>query len=663
MIELGGEISSDLQAAAGREWLETNGLGGFASSTIAGINTRRYHGLLVAAINPPTERMVLLSKLEETLILNDELFELSANNYPGAVHPQGYRYLTGFRLDPFPVFNYSLGKVQLTKTIAMVHGENTTVIKYELEGSRKDTEARLEIRPLIAVRDYHSLTHQNGSLNPDYSIVDGCIRLQPYAGLPELYLAHNADIVSPTGYWYLNFLYSQEQARGLDFEEDLFQPLLLNIPLSLSKPACLIASTSHQDSAQADALLARETRRRQQLFSVASGDFDLVSDLLRAADQFICSRGEGQTIIAGYHWFTDWGRDTMISLPGLSLATGRPEIARSIILEFAKYVDQGMLPNRFPDRGEEPEYNTVDATLWYFEAVRAYLQHTGDYGLVKGDFYCLLKDIIDWHVKGTRYGIKVDTDGMLNSGAEGVQLTWMDARVGDWVVTPRRGKPVEIQALWYNALRTMEGLATKCDDAVGKARYSSMAANARTSFNKRFWNEAAGCLFDVIEGEGADASIRPNQVLAISLVHSVLDSKRAKKVLQVVERELLTPVGLRSLAPSDPKYVGRYRGGPLERDGSYHQGTVWAWMTGPFISAYVKTYGRNEKTQRQVCAWLSGFQNHLREAGVGQISEIFDGDPPHTPNGCIAQAWSVAELLRAIVEDNLSERSFGNSSG
>ena len=656
MIDLDAQICSDFDQSTQREWLETNGLGGFASSTLSGINTRRYHGLLVAATDPPTGRMVLLSKLEETLVLDGERFELSANAYSGAVHPQGYQYLSAFRLDPFPVFTYDVGGVLLVKTIAMVHGENTTIVKWQLVGGKDGVSASLEIRPLIAFRDYHSLTHENPGLDPTYSAANGCMRLQPYAGLPELYLANNAAEIASTGEWYRRFQYSQEQARGLDFEEDLFQPMLLLFNLTPETPAYVIVSTSPKSTVSANKYLRNEKSRRQKLVETAPGGIELVPTLLRAADQFIVDRGDGQTIIAGYPWFTDWGRDTMIALPGLSLAAGRPEIARSIILEFAKYIDQGMLPNRFPDKEAEPEYNTLDATLWYFEAIRAYLQHTGDYELVSGSLYSRLQDIINWHVKGTRYGIRVDGDGLLNSGAEGVQLTWMDARVGDWVVTPRRGKPVEIQALWYNALQFMGELAAKFGDPCSEKLYASMAARAKSSFSDRFWNEDAGCLYDVIDGEIADASIRPNQVLAISLHHAILDSGRAGQVLKVVERDLMTPFGLRTLAPSDPRYISHYRGGPLERDGAYHQGTVWAWLMGPYITAYLKTFGRDMYMRRQVQAWLAGFELHLREAGVGQISEIFDGDPPHAPNGCIAQAWSVGELLRAIVQDVLPEQ-------
>ncbi len=374
-------------------------------------------------------------------------------------------------------------------------------------------------------------------------------------------------------------------------------------------------------------------------------------DLAAAADQYIVSRGDQKTVIAGYHWFSDWGRDTMIALPGLTLPTGKPEVARSILRTFAMHVDQGMLPNRFPDAGQTPEYNTVDATLWFLEAARAYLAYTGDLAFVRKLLYPVFADIIAWHVRGTRYGIKVDSSGLLSSGEAGVQLTWMDAKVGDWVVTPRRGKPVEIQALWYNALRIMEDLARKFGDEVAQKRYRSMATVASWSFNRLFWNVNTGCLYDVVNGAPPDPAIRPNQIFAVSLTHSMLSAERAKSVVEKVQEHLLTPYGLRSLAPTDPQYRGRYTGGPVERDGAYHQGTVWPWLLGPFVTAYVKVNGGTDVARRQASEWLASLKDHLADGGLGHISEIFDGDAPQRPCGCIAQAWSVAEILRALVED------------
>ena len=668
MIHFDQRVLQDLNSATSREWLETNGIGGFSSSTVIGLNTRRYHGLLTAATNPPVGRLVLLSKLEEALTIDGRRYELSTNQYPGVVHPQGFNHQIGFRLDPFPTFIYEIDGVQLTKSIFMVQGENTTVVQYEMKTSDKlqfvDSRSadssnegldkpkcigqiKLEIRPLIAFRDYHSTTHENGALNPNIETENGLVTCRPYSDLPQLQLAHDSADVDKTGFWYRNFQYTIEQDRGLDFAEDLFSPCAFIFDLTKRAEVSIIASTERRAAHNAEAYRHSEIERR---IHNDKRENQLINALSSAADQFIVARERGQTVIAGYHWFADWGRDTMIALPGLTLATGRTDVARSILREFANHVDQGMLPNRFPDAGETPEYNTVDATLWFFAAVRSFLKYTSDYDFVRTNLYAVLKDIIEWHVKGTRYQIHVDEDGLLYSGEPGVQLTWMDAKVGDWVVTPRHGKPVEIQALWYNALRVMEELAGKFKDVGATKLYADRANKALTSFNEKFWNEEAGCLFDVLNGETSDASIRPNQVIAVSLTNSMLSKERAASVIRIVGRELLTPRGLRTLSPGDPNYVGRYEGDPRRRDVAYHQGTVWPWLMGPYITAYIKTFGK--RTGRKfAAAWLEQFLEHLDEACLGQVSEIFDGDAPHAPRGCVAQAWSVSELLRVAVED------------
>ncbi|HYY69173.1 MAG TPA: amylo-alpha-1,6-glucosidase [Terriglobales bacterium] len=649
MISFGPETCRDLDAALSREWLETNGLGGFASSTIAGLNTRRYHGLLVAATQPPVGRVVLLSKLEETLIINGRSFDLSANQYPGVIHPQGYQYQTGFRLDPFPVFIYQVEGIEIEKSVFMVEGGNTTVVQYQLKTPRDSV--RLEVAPLIAFRDYHSTTHENVALDATVTSETGLVTTAPYSGLPRLYLAHDADAVHTGGGWYRNFEYRVEQERGLDYREDLFNPLIFRFELTARTDATIIASTERHDVREASRIRKNEVARRASVAALSPVKDDFVRSLVTAADQFIVARGQQKTVIAGYHWFSDWGRDTMIALPGLTLVTGRFDVARSILLEFSKHVDQGMLPNRFPDAGERPEYNTVDATLWYFEAIRAYVEYTGDYEFVRQNLYDVLNDIIAWHVRGTRHGIRVEDSGLLASGAPGLQLTWMDAKVGDWVVTPRHGKPVEIQALWYNALRVLEDFAARFGDSAAEKRYAEMAAAAHCSFNRLFWNENAGCLYDVVNGGPPVASIRPNQVLAVSLKHSMLSPERAAGVVRVVARELLTAFGLRTLSPRDPRYIGHYNGDQHARDSAYHQGTVWPWLFGPFLSAYIRVNGGTAEARLQAAEWLEPFRRHLHEAGLGQVSEILDGNPPYRPRGCIAQAWSVAELLRAAVEE------------
>ena len=650
MIDFGPDICHDLKMSLGREWLETNGLGGFASSTIVGLNTRRYHGLLVAATMAPVGRMVLLSKNEEIVVIDGQRYELSANQYPGAVHPQGYTYLRGFRLDPFPIATYALPGGEIEKCIFMVQGENTTVIQYRVNIPGKRIE--LELRPLIACRDFHNTTHENGALGAAVNVETGMCSVAPYPGVPRLFFANNAIETRPTGDWYRNFEYAVEKERGLDFREDLFQPMLMRFDFSRPSTATVIASVERHNAKEADGLREREIGRRRKLANAAPADDDFARALTTAADQYIVARGDGQTIIAGYPWFSDWGRDTMISLPGLTLLTGRFDAARRILEEFAGVVSEGMLPNCFPDAGQQPEYNTVDATLWYFEAIRAYYGYTGDAELVR-KLYPVLVDIVGWHLRGTRYGIKVDSSGLLSSGAAGVQLTWMDAKVADWVVTPRYGKPVEIQALWFNALRILEHFAELLGDAAAQKRYDGMAAVARWSFNRLFWNMEAGCLYDVVNGGPPDASIRPNQIFAVSLRHTMLSPDRAQQVVEVVQRELLTPYGLRTLSPCDPRYIGRYAGDPRSRDGAYHQGTVWPWLIGPFITAYVKVNGGSGTARAQAAEWLQPLRSHLSDAGLGQISEIFDGDPPHRPVGCFAQAWSVAEVLRTIAEDVL----------
>ena len=610
--------------------------------------------MLVAATKPPVGRLVLLSKLEETLLIDGQPFELSANRYPGAVHPQGFRYLKQFRLDPFPVFTYEVEGIEIEKSVFMIHAENSTVIHYELKKNNHPESPKnlqIEIRPLIAFREYHSTTHENQAINPEIEEHPGLATITPYQGLPSLHVAHNAVELRTTGDWYRNFEFEVEHERGLDFVEDLFNPLILCFDLRLRRQASIIASVEQRDVARVIEYRQAEITRRRSAAMSSPVDDDFAQSLAAAAEQYIVARGDQKTVIAGYHWFSDWGRDTMIALPGLTLPTGKHDVARSILRTFAKHVDQGMLPNRFPDAGETPEYNTVDATLWFFEAARAFLAYTGDVEFIRTELYPVLADIISWHARGTRYGIKVDPSGLLTSGETGVQLTWMDAKVGDWVVTPRRGKPVEIQALWYNALCTMEDFARKFGDEASQKRYRNMATVASWSFNRLFWNEKTGCLYDVTNGAPPDPSIRPNQIFAVSLTHSMLSPERAKSVVEKVQEHLLTPYGLRSLAPSDPQYRGRYSGGPAERDGTYHQGTVWPWLIGPFITAYVKVHGSNDSARRQAAEWLAPLKDHLADGGLGHISEIFDGDTPHRPAGCIAQAWSVAEIMRAWVED------------
>jgi predicted glycogen debranching enzyme len=655
MIRLNKEICGDLTSALRREWLETNGIGGFSNASITGANTRRYHGLLTAAAKPPVGRMVLLSKLEETLLVNQKRVDLGTNQYQGAIHPRGFELLTGFRLDPFPVFTFEVDGVQIEKSVFMTQASNTTVIEYHVLNAPRKSALRLEIRPLVAFREYHSLTHENSALDPTLLHQPGMISLCPYDGVPRMYLAHNASRVDNNRDWYRQFFYAFEAERGLDSSEDLFNPAILYFDISETEPASIIASTEPQRAANAQGFRTAEILRRKQILASLPTDDTFARQLALAGDQFIAKRGEGYTVMAGYPWFADWGRDTMIALPGLTLATGRAEIAKRILSEFAKHVDHGMLPNRFPDGSEAPEYNTVDATLWFFEAVRAYLACTADEKFVREELYNVLKDIIDWHMHGTRYNIHMLENGLLNAGEQGVQLTWMDAKIGGWVVTPRSGQPVEIQALWFNALKAMEELGTRFNDQESVKRFRSSSALVQSTFNRVFWNEAKDCLYDVVNGEIADASIRPNQIFAISLRYSMLPRDRAEKLLRVVERDLLTPYGLRTLNQQDPNYKGRYQGGPRQRDSAYHQGTVWPWLMGPYISAYLKVYGNNDATLRYARELLRPLEEHLSQGCLGQISEIYDGSAPQNARGCFAQAWSVGQIMQLLVEKVLQK--------
>ncbi len=647
MIIIDSTICTDFVAASSREWLETNGIGGFASGTISGANTRRYHGLFTPATEPPLGRIRMLSKLEEILIVGDAAYELSANQYPNKIHPQGFQYLRSFRLDPFPVWLFEVDGLEVEKKIFMVHGRNTTVCQWQIRKLRKrdPRPVSIEVRPLISFVDYHHLQHVEPTLVAGYETNDGEIEMRPFEDVPPMFFRHNATRVEKTGHWYRDFEYAIERERGFDFREDLFQPFTMTF--DAGSVASITISTEQSNDVGPAKLEKGEIRRRLALLTRSEAKDDLAKHLVLAADQFVVARGSGHTIIAGYPWFSDWGRDTMIALHGSTLAANRPDIAREILLEYSNHISDGMLPNRFPDAGGEAEYNTVDATLWYFEAVRAYVAHTRDRAFVRDHLYTKLVDIIASHLRGTRYRIHVDTDGLLYAGEPGAQLTWMDAKIGDVVITPRIGKAVEVQALWYNALCIMADLAETFADTEDLARYRAMAHLTKLSFNGVFWNEDDQCLYDVVDNGFRDDSIRPNQIFAVSLPYSMLDPERSKKVVDRVETDLLTPVGLRSLSPKDKRYVPVYIGSPFERDSGYHQGTVWAWLIGPFVDAFRKVYPDD---QGRAAELLAGFRLHLKEAGIGQISEIFDGEPPHTPRGCPAQAWSVAEVLRTLVD-------------
>ncbi|MBV8086689.1 MAG: glycogen debranching enzyme family protein [Chloroflexi bacterium] len=641
---------TDFEGLREQEWLCTNGLGGYASGTVAGANTRRYHGLLMAALAPPGGRTLLVANLEETLWFGAAAFELATNEYQdGTIHPEGYRYLNRFAIERgVPTWEYAFSGWRLQKKVWLEQGQNTTFVRYLL--LEESSACRLGITPLLANRDLHAQQHGGGEF------------AWPYG---EQWLACD----QPSGFeaspcWYWRVRHRVERERGLDDEEDLFAPGTLRAAILAGRPLLLRLSAEQEPAPFAGAFDRAEAHAAKLLgppkgpvpstglrvlgshpAAVAQQQADVEARLRYAADQFIVETkgraGGGKTVIAGYHWFADWGRDTMISLPGLLLGTGRYDEARDVLRMFAAHVDRGMLPNTFDEQGGAT-YNNVDATLWFFQAVDRYVRAADDPAFLR-EVLPVLEGIVDWHRKGTRFNIKVDpADGLLSAGQPGLQLTWMDAKAGDWVVTPRAGKPVEINALWFNAVCLSATWARDLQREAGD--YQQLVGQVSRSFRSRFWNPQTNCLFDVIDGpHGDDASIRPNQLLAVSLPFATVFGPQAKAIVEVCREKLLTPYGLRTLAPEDPKYIGRYQGNQWSRDGCYHQGTVWPWLIGPFIDAYLKTHGDKE----QASAFLLPLIRHMDEqAGLGTISEIFDGDEPHTPRGCIGQAWSVAEVLR-----------------
>ncbi len=643
-------VLNNYDEAVQDEWLETNGLGGWAGSSIIGCNTRRYHGLLVAATVPPTERMNLVNKLDETIILSNQRFDLSTNDYGNVISPQGYQYLSSFKKDLFPEWIYEVNGIKLTKTIAMVHGENTTLIIYKVE--KANEPFILELLPLISARGYHSLQHAYNNIFWDVQFENGIFKNQPFYGAPNIYLSVPGATYKHDPRWFYRFNYAVEKYRGLDFEEDLFNHGMFTLELKEGDSLGIIISTENPQNRNVHILLEQENLRRKDLIKGYEKN-ETLQQLILAADQFIVKRDEDlKTVIAGYHWFTDWSRDTMISLPGLCLSTARYEDAKKIIAAFAKNVSMGMLPNRFTDNNEPPEYNNVDGTLWYFVAIYKYLEHTNDTEFILKEILPVLKNIIDWHFKGTRYNIHVDEDGLLYAGEKGVQLTWMDAKIGDWVVTPRMGKPVEIQALWYNTLNIFSKLL-EMNGQEEDARIVCIDANkAKKSFLQKFWFEEGHYLYDVIdEKENPDATLRPNQLFAISLPFALIEREQAEAVLKIMEEQLYTPVGLKSLPKSDVHYVPVYGGDTYHRDSSYHEGTVWSWLLGPYIDALMKSESENKKAKAKKV--IEDFKYHLNEGCIGSVSEIFDADEPHHPRGCVAQAWGVAEILRVIKDYDL----------
>ncbi len=647
-ISFGRESTSALALSESKEWLVTNGMGSYASGTVSGILTRRYHGLLVASLKPPLERTLLASKIDEEIIYDGVEYALSANRWASQqVSLEGYRNIEAFYLDRgIPVWNFACADALMEKRIWMEDKSNTTYVHYKV--LRSTLPIKIFLKAYVNYRGYHSLTKANGwrmALSP----LKNGLKIQPFQEAVPFYLLSNEGSPALTNEWHHGFYLSIEAYRWLDCVEDHL--LAGNFQATLKEGECLtlVISTDQSPDLNGEKALERRMAAQENLLQHShvnhTGAPGWIQQLILAADQFIVERPHangpnGKTIIAGYHWFTDWGRDTMISLPGLTLTTGRASIAKEILLTFSQYVDQGMLPNRFLDTNGKPEYNTVDAALWFFESLKSYYQATQDQALIQ-ELFPVLVEIIEWYQKGTRYSIHVDPqDGLLYAGEAGVQLTWMDAKIGDWVATPRIGKAIEVNALWIQALRTMSAFATLLGQS--SQLYDQAATRAIKNIS-RFWNEENSCCFDVIDGlTGNDSSVRPNQLLAISVGQSLLSPEQEKLIVDLCERLLLTSHGLRSLSPHDPHYKGHYVGSPFDRDAAYHQGTVWAWLLGPFCQAHYKVY----RDKQAILQFLKPLSFHLAASGLGSCSEIFDGDSPMDPKGCIAQAWSVAQILQ-----------------
>ncbi len=683
-LQVGREICADVNASLDHEWLVTNGIGGYASGSISGATTRSYHGLLVASLHPPVERTVMVTKVDEEIVLPDgRTFALGVNEYQGGViDPRGNVHLESVTLEGDIVcFVYRLTEtLTIEKRIWMEYGQNTTYVQYMLHGilenGQEDTPVVLTLIPFCLCRDYHATTKGAGDWQFAVDTSGSRCQIRAFEGAtPYQLIAGPEASFTHTGVWYWRVAHRRDAERGLADQEDVYQPGMFDISLTPGGRTTLVVSSETKIAEEFSAVqhenavmraMLRHQRRVRQLLSTANNFIDDLQQhdpvrarLVVAADQFIVARPDyahlaanqplkftpdRKTIIAGYPWFTDWGRDSMIALPGLLLATGRYSEARGLLKAFVSFAHDGLIPNRFPDDGEAPEYNTADATLWLFHALDRYLATTSDWTLLK-ELFPALQSSIDWHIQGTAFGIGVDpADGLLHAGAPGVQLTWMDAKVNDVVITPRRGKPVEVNALWYCALTSMEEWAVRL--SVDATAYSQLRMQIRQNFASRFWNEEVGYLYDVIDVDGVsgqnNAALRPNQLFAASLTHELLTEEQVTSMFQHVTRALLTPFGLRSLSPDDPAYRNHFNGAPVERDGAYHQGTVWTWLIGAYVDVYLRIHPDKGALQ----PLLHPLIEQLWHTCLGTLSEAAEPEAPFTPGGCYAQAWSIAELLR-----------------
>jgi predicted glycogen debranching enzyme len=657
-----------------KEWLVTNGLGSYSSSTVLGINTRKYHGLFVAALDPPGNRTVCLSKLDEDVLVGDEVFRLGSTEFHNVIYPEGYKLINRFSIDQFPTYGYYFGNVHVNKTIFMPKNKNTVAVIYKIV-NKNNSDIILRLYPLLTCRYFHTVIYRlRAPLNfilKSTSNQTQATFLDPQAAI--VCRITDGEFKEKIN-WVNHIHYRDELERGEADVDDCFQPGYFEVQVTANgeKEFAVTFAVSHESQhaqetldsignsiSNIKALCNQELNQKSELLSNFHRDHpqipmsDWLNWILLAADSFIVENGAGRkAVIAGYHWFEAWGRDTFISLPGLLLVTGKYSDAKDILRIFIGYAKSGLVPNFVSDKSGIPVYDTVDATLWYVNAVLQYVKYTGDFGFVKDELWEKLQGIVENHQRGTLFGIRLDDDGLLMHGP---RLTWMDAAVGNDVITPRTGKAVEIQALWYNTLRVMELLASKFEKPALSEKYATMANQTRMSFNTKFWNPQNGCLYDVVDDRAPDASIRPNQILAVSLDYTMLDNEKSQKVVEVVNRDLVTPYGLRTLSLGDPKFVGKCMGDSRSRDMAYHNGTIWPWLLGPYVTAYLKVNDYSAKAREQMLEnlVLPLFTVGIHQGGLGTINEIYDCDPPNAPRGCISQAWSVAEPLRAYIEDIL----------
>jgi predicted glycogen debranching enzyme len=645
----------NVREATELEWLDTNGIGGYASSTVIQCHTRKYHGLLVAEIPEAEGRYVLLSKVEDSLFAGDVEIPLACHSYPGVFSPEGYKFMKAFILDDAPRFVFRIGNTTVRKTVMLIREENSVMIRYDC--GRSDAALTLRIRPFLAFRGFHDLSRENLFLHVRTYAVRNGFKIQPYDGLPPLFvrIGGRAKFL-PRPLWYRRFEYPEEAARGFESHEDLFQPGLFDLRIKKGEPVFFWAGTKASTGSLRAKWEAEEKRRGRESLATRKvaktfnlrndEDRSLLTILIRAGRQFLVTAPGGRpAVIAGYPWFGVWGRDTLISVSGLTFCSGRPGMGAAILREIGKYQNEGLLPNFFADGGKGAGFNAVDASLWYFWAVQQFLKYTGKIKIVRKDLWPAMQSILRHYLSGTLHWIFPADSGLLHAGSSDVQLTWMDATVGGIPVTPRSGYAVEVNALWYNALC----FAAELSEVFGEREFlnAELIERVRRSFGDVFWIEDGEYLGDVLSPEGLDKSVRPNQIFAVSLPYSPLDPSRWIGVVEKVRRELLTPFGLRTLSPGDPAYRGRYEGDPPARDAAYHQGTAWYWLIGHFGEALLKTASNKEEAREYLLEYLrTSLQRHLREGGLGLVGEIFDGDPPHRSRGCIAQAWSTAEAIR-----------------